>query len=497
MKTLADYASALGAELPAGAAAIAVADVSNNSKPKSCPWLFCAVPGAKRDGHDFAKDAVSNGAVALVASRDVEGLPEGFPVLRVEDPHMAWSLVCETHFGNPGKSLSLAAITGTNGKTTSVYILKHLIEGCEGLRCGLVSTVVYDSCGEEPVEASHTTPDAYALQSLLAKMLANGCTHAAMELSSHGLHQRRAGSLKFKAAIFSNLTGDHLDYHLDMESYYQAKKLLFTGCLALDGTAIINVDDPYGSRLRKELSKLLPPERIVACSKALSKAECLIKSMKLSDSHSDIELSILGRSFKFRSHLIGEHNAYNVAGAAAAAVCLGADPKIVEARLSERICVPGRLERFILPSGALAFVDYAHTDDALFRVLSALRPLCKGKLICVFGCGGDRDATKRPRMGAVAAKFSELAVVTSDNPRSEDPLEIIAQIRKGIPRGCRSLELPDRREAIEKAVSEAVRGDIVLVAGKGHESYQEAKGVRIHSDDREILLSLGASPFAL
>ena len=498
MKTLADFATALGAELPSGAGDLCISDVSNNSIFNETSWLFCAIPGSKRDGHDFIPEAIANGAVAAVVSRLTEAIPQDFPVLLVEDSHMAWALACETQFDLPASSLTLSGVTGTNGKTTIAFILKALLDSClPGARCGLLSTVLYDACGDGVVEAARTTPDAYEFQRLLSQMRANSCTHASMEMSSHGLHQRRTGSAKFRTAIFTNLTGDHLDYHHDMESYYQAKKLLFTECLAADGVAIVNVDDAYGSRLHKELSKILAEDCLVACSKSSKKAQCLIRSMKMSDSHSEIDLTIFGQDLKLRSSLIGEHNAYNIASAVTAAALLGADVSKISGRLSAPLSVPGRLEGFLLSSGAMAFVDYAHTDDALFRVLSALRPLCKGTLVTVFGCGGERDVTKRPRMGAVAAKLSGLSIITSDNPRSEDPLEIIAQIRKGVPRDAHCLELPDRREAIEKAVASAVRGDIVLIAGKGHENYQEMNGFRIHFDDRELLLSLGATPRSL
>ncbi len=499
MKTLESYANALGVDSPTGAAALTIDDVSNSSRAKSGRWLFCAIPGAKRDGHSFVAEAIANGAIAVAISKDVPALPEGFPVLRVADPHSAWAVLCETRFDRPADAMTLCGVTGTNGKTTIAYLTKALLESClPEARCGLVSTVVYDVRGaDSPAEAARTTPDAYEFQSLLAKMRDNACTHVSMELSSHGLHQRRTGSAKFKTAVFTNLTGDHLDYHHDMESYFEAKKLLFTENLADDGVAIINVDDSYGARLKKDLSKSLGDARVLACSQSARKARCLIKSVKLKDSYTDVEMLLLEKPLKFRTNLIGEHNVYNLAEAACAVAALGVAPEELAERLSTPFSVPGRLEGFLLPSGAMAFVDYAHTDDALFRALSSLRPLCKGSLTTVFGCGGDRDAGKRPRMGTVAAKLSDFCVVTSDNPRSEDPLEIIAQIKKGIPHGSRVLEEPDRKKAIEAALERAVRGDVVLIAGKGHENYQETAGVRSHFDDRETLIDMGAVPRGL
>jgi len=493
MKRLSDYASALGACPPEGSDP-AIEDVSNNSKSPGRDSLFCAIPGAKRDGHDFIAEAAANGAVAAVASRAPEGLPEGFPLLLVEDPHLAWALACETRFDRPAESLALAGVTGTNGKTTIAFLLRRLLEAAPGVRCGLVSTILYDDCGGDAEVADRTTPDAYELQSLFARMRSNGCTHAVMEASSHGLHQKRTGSAKFKAAIFTNLTGDHLDYHRDMESYYQAKKLLFSNCLTEGGAAVLNLDDPYGARLQKEISKAFPETKALGYAKGAG-AFCKISVLRLSDAGAEIELAFQkAPALRFKSSLIGEHNAYNLAAAATAAIALGVEPETVRDVLSKPFSIPGRLEPFAMPSGATAFVDYAHTDDALFRALSALKPLCKGSLITVFGCGGDRDASKRPRMGAVSSRLSDLTVVTSDNPRSEDPLEIIAQIRKGVQSGAKALEVPDRLEAIRKAVELSSGGDIILVAGKGHETYQEAKGRKLHFDDREVLAGLGGKP---
>ncbi len=491
MKRLSDYAASLGLPFESGPDP-EIESVSNNSKSPGAGSLFSAIPGAKRDGHDFIAEAVSNGAVAAIVSRDPGGLPAEFPLLKTRDPQLSWALACEAFFDRPAASLTLSGVTGTNGKTTTAFILRRLLEA-GGVRCGLLSTVLYDDCGGRAKPADRTTPDAWELQSLLSKMRSNSCTHAVMEASSHGLHQRRTGSAKFKAAIFTNLTGDHLDYHLDMESYYQAKRLLFSNCLAEDGAAVVNLDDPYGARLHKELAQSLPPERLLGFSKSSPAAFCKIGVLKLSGSGTELELSFReGPCLRFKSSLIGEHNACNIAAAATAALSLGTPPDAIEKALAGPLAVPGRLEPFALPSGATAFVDYAHTDDALFRVLSALKPLCKGSLTTVFGCGGDRDASKRPRMGAVSSRLSDLTIVTSDNPRSEDPLEIIAQIRKGVQRDARLLEIPDRLEAIRKAVELSASGDIALIAGKGHEDYQEAKGRKTHFDDREALLGLGA-----
>lgn len=460
--------------------------VSNSSRSTDAGFIFCAVKGAKLDGHAFIPDAISRGASAVILSDGIGRYANGKTAfVRVSDPYFAWGCVCEKFFGFPTRGMNVHGITGTNGKTSSAFILKKLIEEGLSSKCGLVSTVRYDVCCGEAEEASRTTPESFEIQKLFRTMLDNGCRHAVIEASSHGLHQHRTGRTEFSSAIFTNLTGDHLDYHHTMEEYYQAKKLLFTSMLKKGAPAVINTDDKWGERLFGELESL--GIRPLALSEANPRAFCRIRNFTLSDTGTDVELEIDGQKIATRSRLIGEHNVYNLAGAAAVTYTLGiAIPKLEEI-LSLDLAAPGRLEPVKLKNGALAFVDYAHTDDALFRVLSALRKLARGRIITVFGCGGDRDRTKRPRMGAAASKFSDISIITSDNPRSEEPLAIISEIKAGVEPGANVIEIADRASAIEEAVKTSCRSDIILVAGKGHENYQEINGRKIHFDDMEIL----------
>ena len=468
-----------------------IASVANNSSKVTPGTLFLAIRGARADGHRFLPDAVQKGAAALAVSADYDGpLPPGLPVLRVADSYFAWSVVCETFFRRPSDAFRVHTVTGTNGKTSTAYFLRHFLDTVKsGSKTALVSTVCCDlGAGPEPSE--HTTPDAFTLQEMFAAMKSNGVTDAVMESSSHGLHQRRSGTLKFASAAFTNLTGDHLDYHGTMENYYQAKKILFRELLADGAPAAVNTDDPAGARLVSELKRERPAIRILPVSfSGRSGAFCSLRKLRLAPAFSDLDFVLDGRAVSLRLPLPGAFNAANCLTALSMAYGLGlAFDRLLEASAGMPH-VPGRLQAVPLASGATGFVDYAHTDDALERVLSSLREVLTagGRLIAVFGCGGDRDRTKRPRMGAAAARFADLAVLTSDNPRSEDPMDIIREIESGIPRGTRYLVEPDRAKAIELAIREARGGDILLVAGKGHETTQEICGVKHPFSDMEIL----------
>ena len=477
-----------------------ISSVANNSAKAAPGTLFLAIRGAKADGHRFLPDAVRRGASALVVSADYGGpLPSGIPVLRVTDSYFAWSVVCETFFRRPADAFRVHTVTGTNGKTSTAYFLRHFLDTAKpGAKTALVSTVCCDlGAGPEPSE--HTTPDAFTLQEMFAAMKSNGITDAVMESSSHGLHQHRSGTLGFASAAFTNLTGDHLDYHGDMENYYQAKKILFRELLA-DGTpAAVNTDDPAGARLVSELKRERPALRILPVSFAGRQgAFCSLRELRLGPAFSDLEFTLDGRDVSLRLPLPGAFNAANYLTALSMAYGLGLPfDKLMEASAAMPH-VPGRLQAVPLACGATGFVDYAHTDDALERVLSSLREVLTagGRLIAVFGCGGDRDRSKRPRMGAAAARLADLPVLTSDNPRSEDPLDIIREIESGIPRGTHYLVEPDRAKAIELAVREARAGDILLVAGKGHETWQETREGKQPFSDMEILNRTASAPDA-
>lgn len=468
-----------------------IASVANNSSKVTSGTLFLAIRGAKADGHRFLPDAVQKGAAAFVVSTDYDGpVPPGIPVLRVTDSYFAWSIVCETFFRRPADAFRVHTVTGTNGKTSTAYFLRHFLDkAAPGSKTALVSTVCCDlGAGPEPSE--HTTPDALTLQGMFAAMKSNGISDAVMESSSHGLHQHRSGTLKFASAAFTNLTGDHLDYHGTMENYYQAKKILFRELLADGAPAVVNTDDPAGTRLVSELRNERPAVRILPVSFAgRPEAFCSLRKIRLGPACSELEFTLGGRPVSLRLPLPGAFNAANYLTALSLAYGLGLPFDALLEASAAIPHVPGRLQAVPLACGATGFVDFAHTDDALERVLASLREVLTagGRLIAVFGCGGDRDRSKRPRMGAAAARLSDLAVLTSDNPRSEDPMDIIREIESGIPRGTRYLVEPDREKAIELAVREAKAGDILLIAGKGHETTQEIRGVKHPFSDVQIL----------
>jgi len=463
-----------------------VSGVTNDSRMVDRGSLFVAIKGAAADGHRFIETAIKKGASSIIYSSKIDAFVPGVDYIQVKDAYFAYALAMECFLRFPARELTLHGITGTKGKTTTAFVLEKIMsEG--GRRCGLITTVKYAD-GRSVQEAARTTPEAGELQTLFRNMADNGCTDVIMEVSSHGLDQHRTGSARFKTAVFTNLTGDHLDYHLNMENYYQAKKLMFTEYLAEDGVMIVNTDDPYGERLLKECGA---GRRNFSFGKKDSCA-CLIKDIQLSSLETIFSLRFEGKDFVLKTNLIGEHNVYNLTGAFLAAYASGIDPEKIVAAISGRINVPGRLQQFISKSGVSFFVDYAHTDDALVKVLTILKTIATGRIITVFGCGGDRDRTKRPRMGAAAAKYSDMVIVTSDNPRTEDPLRIIEEIKLGIPEGTLFVEQPDRRQAILLAAASANPGDIVLIAGKGHENYQEQNGIHTHFDDREVVAEICA-----
>lgn len=464
---------------------VEIRGVAENSKSVEPGFLFCAISGFRTDGHRFLEDAAKRGAAALVVSSSYSGPIPDLPAIRVRDCYFAWALICETWFGFPASAFRVHGATGTNGKTSSAYFLRHFLSACPDRKTALISTVCVDD-GIACSDSERTTPDAFALQTLFARMRNNAATDVVMECSSHGLHQRRTGSLRFASAIFTNLTGDHLDYHGDMERYFQAKKLLFSEMLAEGAPAAVNCDDPYGARLLAEL----PRARLLPVSFSGRDAFCSLKKSILRPACSELQFTLDGNALSLVLPLPGAFNVCNFLGAFAVAFSLGIPLPVLLRAVGTVPRVPGRLQPIPLKSGAVAYVDYAHTDDALFRVLTSLRAILPagGRILTVFGCGGDRDRSKRPRMGAVAAKFSDMLFLTSDNPRSEDPAAILRDIESGIPQGTVYEAIPDRAEAIARAVAAAGNGDLLLVAGKGHETYQEIRGKKIRFSDAEQLV---------
>jgi UDP-N-acetylmuramoyl-L-alanyl-D-glutamate--2,6-diaminopimelate ligase len=452
--------------------------------------LFFALPGAERDGHAFVADAVARGAAAVVAERPVACSPAA--LLLAPSTRRAMALAAASFHGRPADALALAGVTGTNGKTTVAW----LVEACAraaGVPVGMLGTVVHRWPGAER-PAGHTTPESTTVQALLAEMRAAGARAAVLEVSSHALAQDRVAGMRFRAAGFTNLTRDHLDYHGDMERYFAAKRRLFLEHLAPDGVAVVNVRDAWGARLADQLG----PGRRLWRHGGRTGDELRAEDVRTGLSGTGATLHTPAGSLAIRSPLVGAHNLENLLCAAGLALALDLPRDAVARALSECPGAPGRLER-VAARGVSVFVDYAHTDDALARALEALRPLAPGRLLCVFGCGGDRDRGKRPLMGAAAARGADAVVVTSDNPRTEDPAAILAEIVPGLERaglarasaaalaqGARGFAVePDRRAAIVLAVAAAREGDAVLVAGKGHEDYQIVGRERLPFSDRD------------
>lgn len=451
--------------------------------------LFAAIPGEHVDGRDFIAAAASAGACAILANSPVEGV-EATQVI-VDDVRAALSIISDAYYGKPSREIAVTGITGTNGKTTTAYILESILDAA-GFASGVVGTVNYRH-GGKVFPAPHTTPQAPELHRILRQMADSGVTHCVMEVSSHALEQKRAADCAFRVGVFTNLTHDHLDYHLTMEEYYRCKALLFGIVREHGGVLVTNIDNSWGRLLKRDF----PESMTYSLGEG---ADIYPKEFSLEGGVTRARLRTPSGVVEFTSQLAGEYNLQNIMAAAGAAFALGTGLDAIKSGIEALQCVPGRLEKFVSPHGWAAYVDYAHTGDALERALGALTQISSGRIITVFGCGGNRDRTKRPEMGEVATRLSDFAIVTSDNPRDEDPAEIIREIEAGITGvkkysageellGRGYMTEPDRADAIKKAVSMAQRGDTILIAGKGHEDYQIVKGEKRHFSDFEVLFS--------
>ncbi|MBC7248179.1 MAG: UDP-N-acetylmuramoyl-L-alanyl-D-glutamate--2,6-diaminopimelate ligase [Actinobacteria bacterium] len=436
-------------------------------------YLFCAVPGFRTDGHLYLQEALERGACALVVQAGKE-IPPGAEtraaVVRAADTRLALALMSDRFWGHPSAGMHLVGITGTNGKTTTSFLVEAAAREA-GLKAGLIGTVVYRSAGRElPVE--RTTPESADLQELLASMAGEGCSVVAMEVSSHALALRRVDGCRFRVGVFTNLSQDHLDFHRDMEEYFRAKERLFLplsrGGLQAESAAL-NVDDPYGRRLAATATG-----RVLTYGTSRD-AELRGELLAMGLKESRIAVRYRDWAAEGVTALTGSFNLYNILGALAACILLGLDAEKSMRGILSHPGVPGRFQAVEEGQDFAVLVDYAHTPDSLRRVLEAAREITEGRVIAVFGCGGDRDRGKRPLMGEIAVRIADLSIITSDNPRSEDPVAIIADIEEGA-RGARGggtyRVIPDRRRAIESAVEEARRGDVVVIAGKGHEKGQ-------------------------
>jgi UDP-N-acetylmuramoyl-L-alanyl-D-glutamate--2,6-diaminopimelate ligase len=466
----------------------AVTGVTYDSRQVKPGAVFVALRGVNADGTRFAPQAIANGAIAVVAET---AAPAGVsvPWIQVSNARAALAELAATFYGNPSEELVLVGITGTNGKTTTSYVLASIFEAA-GIKCGRIGTIGY-RIGARELDAPRTTPEAPELQQMLRGMRAEGCGACVMEVSSHALALRRADSLRFAAGVFTNLTRDHLDFHGDMEAYFGAKRRLFE-ILPEGAVGVINVDDRRGA-------DLVAAARRPVTYAIDSAADVRPGPLTFTLDGLEFDIRTPRGTLHARSPLVGRPNAYNILAAAATAMALDLPFSAIETGIARLENVPGRFQ--VVSDAAddvRVIVDYAHTDDALKNLLETARPLATGRVITVFGCGGDRDRTKRPLMGAVAARLSDLVIVTSDNPRSEDPERILDEIRRGIvmpadriapkgqQKGTPSLAIVDRREAIEKAIKDARRGDLVLIAGKGHEKYQVIGDKTLPFDDVEV-----------
>lgn len=437
--------------------------------------LFVALPGAKTDGSLYIDEALAKGAAAVVCRRRPQR--EGV-FFTTPDPRRALALLAENWFGHPGREMTLIGVTGTNGKTTTTFLIKEMLEGALKTQVGLIGTI-QNMVGERVLPAHRTTPESYEVQQLLREMADSGCTHVVMEVSSHALVQHRVEGLEFSVGVFTNLTQDHLDYHGSMEAYRQAKGLLFRQCRK----AVLNLDDPagrwYGERVECP-AFTYSENKDAACLTA--------KNIRLFPGH--VEFEAVSREDIQRIHLPipGGFTIYNALAAISCGLCLGLTLADIAASLRSAKGVRGRVEVVPVPTAYTVLIDYAHTPNALENVLLTARDFTAGRLICLFGCGGDRDRTKRPLMGGVVRELADVAVITSDNPRTEDPWAIIQDVLTGMggPGGEVHVE-PDRRQAIRWALAQGRSGDVIVLAGKGHETVQEVQGVTLPLDEREIV----------
>ncbi|MDX1476068.1 MAG: UDP-N-acetylmuramoyl-L-alanyl-D-glutamate--2,6-diaminopimelate ligase [Saprospiraceae bacterium] len=458
---------------------IEVSNIAIDSRRISSGGLFVAIPGTSADGHTFIDNAIQNGATCVVCMRLPKQPDHQVTWVRVQDSARVAGKLAHRFYGSPTSKLQLVGVTGTNGKTTVVTLLHDLMSSL-GIPVGLISTVECRSA-QRIIPATHTTPDPVTLNALLQEMVSEGCTHAFMEVSSHALVQQRTSGLRFSGGIFTNLSHDHLDYHGDFKSYIAAKKLFFDG-LGEDAFALVNADDPR--------SEIMVQNCAAKVSKYSLHKLADFKGKILGNHIEGLHLQVNG--VEVMSKLVGTFNAYNLLAVYGAAVQLGFDPSEVLTHLSGLDPVTGRFDLTHNPArGVSAVVDYAHTPDALQKVLGTLRQLKdnRARLMVLIGCGGDRDKAKRPKMGDIAASLSDLAILTSDNPRSEDPEAILDDMMAGISEEHRRkvLRISDRREAIRAAVRMAQHGDIILIAGKGHETYQEINGKRFPFNDKELV----------
>jgi UDP-N-acetylmuramoyl-L-alanyl-D-glutamate--2,6-diaminopimelate ligase len=457
----------------------AVAGITNNSKEVKKNYVFFAVKGTKTDGHRFVEEAVKKGACCVVvedlhtAVKIKKNYPE-ITVVYTDNSRKKQAEVSRRFYGYPDKELKIIGITGTNGKTTVSHLTARILE-LSGKKTGIIGTINY-RVGEEVISEGRTTPDSTHWFSLLRKMRDMGAKYIVAEISSHALDQYRVHGTEFSGAVFTNLSQDHLDYHKDMESYFKAKEILFK-MIDQNTPAVVNTDDIYGRRIYEKYKNL--------SGFGIQKTDFTISDIKLSDRGSRFFITYKKNRYKIETGLIGLFNVYNTAASFSILMEMGFSADSIIEKIKKLKPVRGRAE-IIKGDGFTVVIDYAHTPDALKNILETLNHLKRGKLITVFGAGGDRDRGKRPLMGKVASELSDVIIITTDNPRTEDPEKIIEEIKKGIKDSRKVMIISDREKAIEKSIETAEKGDIILIAGKGHETYQIIGNRKIYFDDREV-----------
>ncbi len=452
--------------------------VTNDSRSAARGDMFVALRGYVADGYKFINEAVKKGAGVVVAEKDFDA-PGSVVKILVEDTRSALPVMAGNFYGHPSQKLKVIGVTGTNGKTTITYIIESILKK-SGDEPGVIGTISYRSPGRA-ISAKNTTPGPLELQSILSEMVKLSSHYAVMEVSSHALDQRRIEGILFDAAIFTNITPEHLDYHKKLKEYFNAKVKIFAH-LKADGCAILNADDDKVVALKKSIKNRVITYGIEA------KSDIFAKNIRLSINSSEFNIVMPKDSFNVSTHLVGMHNVSNILATVAACDALGIDHNVIKSGIEAMTPVPGRLESVECGQGFKVFVDFAHTEDALDKILSLLREVSRAKIITVFGCGGDRDREKRPAMGKVACRLSDHVIITSDNPRFEEPGEIIDEIVSGVKGVYSNYEIdPDRRKAIEKALSLAKVGSIVVIAGKGHENYQIVADKTLPFNDREVV----------
>lgn len=448
-----------------------------DSRKIKCGDMFFAIGGFNVDGHNFISKAIENGAKTVVVEKDVT-LVEGITFIKVENGRRALAIAASNFYNNPSKKMKIMGITGTNGKTTSAFMLKGILEA-KGYKVGLIGTIA-NYIGNKEIHTEKTTPESLELQQLFKDMVDSDIDYCVMEVSSHSLDLDRVYGIEFSQGIFTNLTQDHLDFHKTFENYFNAKSKLFKICKH----SVVNVDDSYGIKLLEKINSRVTTYSI--------EKESDLKGTDINLESTGIIFNLKGneKTYKVQLPIPGRYNVYNALGCIGAALDEGIDMDTIIEGLS-KVTVPGRCENLTLGMnlGFQVIRDYSHTPDSLKNILENLRELTKGKLICIFGCGGDRDRTKRPIMGEIGTELSDIAIITSDNPRSEDPYMILEDIKAGVEKSNYKL-IENRREAIKTALLLGEKDDIIVIAGKGHETYQILKNETIHFDEKEVVLEL-------